>query len=266
MAGIRKKGVSIGFVPTMGALHEGHLNLVKSSAEENDFSIVSVFVNPKQFNNQLDFEKYPVNIQGDIDILEKSGCDAVFIPSFEEVYPLKTRLVKLDLGILDNVFEGPGRPGHFSGVIQVVYRLFDLVKPTTAYFGLKDYQQCLVIKALKNEHFPKIRLQLCPTTREASGLAMSSRNKRLSAEGRKNASRIYSTLNVVKNLHSHIEAADAIKYGKHLLKNSGIEVEYLSLANADTLVPAEKWQRTNKNVLLVAAMIDGVRLIDNISF
>ncbi len=266
LAGIRKKGGDIGFVPTMGALHEGHLQLVKQSIEENQYTVVSVFVNPKQFNNQQDFEKYPVNAKNDISMLEGSACDAVFMPSYDEVYPEKLKTVKLDLGVIDKVFEGIARPGHFVGVVQVVYRFFDLVKPDNAYFGLKDFQQCMVIKALKNAFFPKIRLHFCNTIREESGLAMSSRNARLSADGKKQAAHIYEILNIVKNLCKHIEAPDAINYGKYLMKKAGIEVEYLSLANADTLNVAEKWQRTGKNALLLAAHVEGVRLIDNIIF
>ncbi len=263
---IREKGVSVGFIPTMGALHQGHVDLVNKSTEENDYTIVSIFVNPKQFNNKQDFEKYPVNIGTDIDVLEKALCDAVFVPDYNEVYPEKSKFVKLELGILNKVFEGPGRPGHFEGVIQVVYRFFNLIQPTVAYFGLKDFQQCMVIKMLKNEYFPKIKLQFCPTTRNKIGLAMSSRNARLSTAGEQNASRIYQVLNVVKSLHQHIEPTDALNYGKILLKNAQIEVEYFSLANADTLAPVNAWQKTNKNVLLIAAYIEGVRLIDNIVF
>jgi len=263
---IRQKGVSLGFIPTMGALHQGHLSLVKQSTDENDYTIVSVFVNPKQFNNTQDFEKYPVSTQKDIDLLEKSLCDAVFMPGYKEVYPEKTKQIKLDLGNLNGVFEGPERPGHFDGVVQVVYRLFDLIQPSIAYFGLKDFQQCMVIKLLKNAYFPKIKLQFCPTAREESGLAMSSRNARLSDEDKKKAARIYQVLNIVKGLFHHIEAFDAINYGKHLLKNAQIEVEYFSLANIDTFTPMVKWQKNNKNVLLIAAYVEGVRLIDNIVF
>ena len=263
---IKSKNASIGFVPTMGALHKGHLSLVKKSSEDNDYTIASVFVNPKQFNNRQDFEKYPVTVDEDIRVLESVMCDAVFVPDYNEVYPEKMKQVSLDLGHLNKVFEGPGRPGHFEGVIQAVHRFFDLVKPTTAYFGLKDFQQCMVIKALRNEYFPKIKLQFCPTEREKNGLAMSSRNTRLSEQGRKTAGKIYEVLTVIKNLHEHIDAPDAINYGLQLLRNAQVEVEYLSMANADTFTPAIKWQRTNKNVLLVAAHVEGVRLIDNITF
>lgn len=263
---VRQKGVSIGFVPTMGALHEGHLSLVRESTEENDYTLVSIFVNPKQFNNSSDFETYPVNHPSDVSLLESTLCDAVFIPSYDEIYPQKRKAVKLDMGSLNNVLEGPVRPGHFDGVIQVVYRLFDLIKPNVAYFGLKDFQQCMVIKMLRNEYFPKLRLKFCPTQREGNGLAMSSRNTRLNEAGRKKASKIFEVLNTVRKLHEHIEAPDAIKYGKHLLQEAGIKVEYLALANADTLNLVNKWQKTNKNILLAAVFVDDVRLIDNLIF
>jgi pantoate--beta-alanine ligase len=266
LAEIRRGRVEIGFVPTMGALHKGHIELVKTSIQENDYTIVSIFINPKQFNSHEDFEKYPVTIDKDLEELEKEQCDAVFIPGYKEVYPDGLKPVKLDMGHLETVFEGPVRPGHFNGVVQVVKRFFELVEPTTAYFGLKDFQQCMVVKKLRNEYFPKVKLQFCPTMREESGLAMSSRNERLSAEGKLLASRIFEVLSIIKKLSLHIEAPDAIKYGKGLLHKARIEVEYLELANVDSFVAVNKWQKTKKNVLLIAAYIEGVRLIDNVVF
>lgn len=250
----------------MGALHQGHLDLVKTSMAENDYTIVSIFVNPRQFNNQEDFEKYPVNEKGDINLLVDIGCDALFMPSYAEVYPPKIKTLKMNLGNLDKVLEGAERPGHFEGVVQVVCRFFELIKPDVAYFGMKDFQQCMVISAMKKAYFPKIKLRFCPITRENSGLAMSSRNVRLSKEGRENAANIYKILNTVKSLSQHIEAQDAIKYGKYLLKNKGIDVQYLSLANADSLTLSNKWLKGGKNALLVAAFVEGVRLIDNTVF
>jgi len=250
----------------MGALHQGHLDLVKTSMAENDYTIVSIFVNPRQFNNKEDFEKYPVDEKGDIHLLADIGCDALFIPSYTEVYPENSKPFKMDLGNLDKVLEGAERPGHFEGVVQVVYRFFELINPDIAYFGMKDFQQCMVINVMRKAYFPKIKLKFCPITRETSGLAMSSRNVRLSKEGRENAANIFKALNTVKNLSQHIEAQDAIKYGKYLLKNKGIDVQYLSLANADSLVLSGKWQKSGKNALLVAASVEGVRLIDNVVF
>lgn len=263
---IRGKGIKLGFVPTMGALHEGHIELVKRSVEENDFTIVSIFVNELQFNNPNDFKNYPITKDRDIEMLKSVSCDAVFMPNNEVMYPKEYKKIVLDLGILDNLFEGPLRPGHFDGVIQVVYRLFHYIKPNTAYFGLKDYQQCLVIKALKSAYFNSINLVFCPTVRMESGLAMSSRNQRLSSTGIVEASFLYKVLTTIKDLSVHIVAVDALKYGKHLLKQKNIEIEYLEFANADTLMPGKNWFRKNKNIVLIAVYIEGVRLIDNIIF
>jgi pantoate--beta-alanine ligase len=263
---IRKKGIKLGFVPTMGALHAGHIELVKRSGEENDFTIVSIFVNELQFNNPSDFKNYPISKERDIEMLEIVSCDALFIPTKEVMYPHDYKKITLDLGILDNVFEGPLRPGHFDGVLQVVYRLFDYVKPNTAYFGLKDYQQCLVIKALKNAYFSSIHLVFCPTVRLESGLAMSSRNERLSMTGKIEAAFLYKVLTTIRDLSVHIEAHDALKYGKHLMQQKNIEVEYLEFANADTLMPGKTWFKKSKNIVLIAVYIEGVRLIDNIVF
>lgn len=250
----------------MGALHQGHLDLVSKSVEENDYTIVSIFVNKLQFNNLNDFDNYPISHENDIKLLDIAGCDLAFIPTQEEMYPTGYEKIHLDLGQLNNVLESPLRPGHFDGVVQVVYRLFDYVKPDIAYFGLKDYQQCLVIKTLKNAYFHDIALEFCTTRRMENGLAMSSRNKRLTDEGIKKASYIFKALETVKSLSKHIEASDAIEYGKHVLKQAGIEIEYFELANADTLLPSKKWFRKDKNVLLIAVYIEGVRLIDNIIF
>jgi pantoate--beta-alanine ligase len=263
---IRSEKHQLGFVPTMGALHEGHINLVARSIEENDITVVSVFVNPKQFNNVEDFEKYPNTVQSDITLLEKAGCDYLFLPDFSEVYTSNYQPISINLGELNDVFEGPLRPGHFDGVVQVVNILFGLVHPDIAYFGLKDYQQCMVIKALRDQLYPKINLSLCPTVRAESGLALSSRNKRLSEKGLQTAAYIYKALKTVNELKKHIEADDAVKYGRHILQTHHIEVEYFALANADTLQPCRKWLRSGKNVVLAAVWIEGVRLIDNIVF
>lgn len=264
MAIARKDKLKIGFVPTMGALHEGHASLVKQSVNENDVTVVSIFVNPKQFNSKDDFEKYPITISGDTLILEKAGCDFLYLPGYDEVYPKDFQPVNIELGSLNLVFEGPLRPGHFDGVVQVVNRLFAIVQPNVAYFGLKDYQQCMVIKALRDQLFPKIQLVLCQTTRAQNGLALSSRNKRLSDKGLITAAYIYKSLKTVEELKKHIEPGDALKYAVHILTSHNIEVEYFSLANAETLMECKKWLRNGKNVILVAAWIEGIRLIDNI--
>jgi pantoate--beta-alanine ligase len=263
---VRSVKNKLGFVPTMGALHEGHIDLVKKSIEENDFTIVSVFVNPKQFNNTEDFEKYPNTVQNDILLLEKAGCDYLFLPAFDAIYPSSYKAISIDLGTIDSVFEGPLRPGHFDGVVQVVNILFGLIQPDIAYFGLKDYQQCMVIKALRDQRFLNIQLSLCKTVRAGNGLALSSRNKRLSVAGLEKAAFIFKALKTVNELKKHIEPEDAIKYGIHILSSHQLEVEYFALANADTLQPSRKWLRSGKNVVLAAVWVEGVRLIDNLVF
>lgn len=263
---LSKGNARVGFVPTMGALHEGHIQLVKQCHEENDVTVVSIFVNPKQFNNKEDFDKYPITVEQDKHMLESAFCDVLFLPTVDVVYPDKYKTVKVNLGILDKVFEGPLRPGHFDGVIQVVKRLFEMVQPHVAYFGFKDFQQCMVVKVLRNTFFPKLELRFSETIRQKDGLAMSSRNMRLSAVGLEKATHIYKALKMVRELKKHIEPFDALKYARHILTQNGIEVEYLALANADTLIESKKWLRKDKNVVLVAAWVEGVRLIDNIIF
>ncbi|HEY1048012.1 MAG TPA: pantoate--beta-alanine ligase [Bacteroidia bacterium] len=257
---------TVGFVPTMGALHMGHIQLVEKSCNENDFTIVSIFVNPKQFNNKEDFNHYPRTVESDSELLKKHGCDLLFLPLQSEIYPEGNQKIELDLGVLNEVFEGPNRPGHFDGVVQVVHRFFDLVKPDKAYFGLKDYQQCMVVKQLRDHYFKEIDLIFCPTSRTESGLAMSSRNARLSKKGIETAAIIYKALNAVKSLYQQVEPKDALFYGSYILKRAGMEIEYFDLANSDSLISNKKWMKKGKNVILVAVWLEGVRLIDNMVF
>lgn len=262
----RKEKAEIGFVPTMGALHEGHLDLVKKSNHDNDYTVVSIFVNPKQFNNQQDFILYPNPIDNDKQLLKNEDCDLLYLPDYDDVYPKNLEDVVLDLGNIDKVLEGPKRPGHFNGVVQVVHRFFDLIQPDRAYFGLKDFQQCMVIKLLRNQYFKSIELVFCPTVREKSGLAMSSRNARLSEKGLVSAVNVYKSLHAVMKLFDQVVPEDALKYGKYLLENQGFQVEYFELANSENLNISRKWLKKGKNVVLVAAWIEGVRLIDNLVF
>src|ERR1051325_5265869 len=196
-----QNGKKIGFVPTMGALHQGHISLIESSKKENDLTVCSIFVNPTQFNDPKDYEKYPITIEKDIYQLETNGCDIIFIPSLKEIYPDDYKKVHYDLGYLETVLEGKFRPGHFQGVCMVVHRLLEIVTCNNLYLGQKDYQQCMVIKRLieligKKE---KITVVVCPTLREVDGLAMSSRNTRLNEEERKKATAIFQTLSFMKN-------------------------------------------------------------------
>ena len=262
----REMNQKIGFVPTMGALHHGHLKLIEKSKKESLFTVVSIFVNPKQFNNKEDFKKYPITINEDIKLLKSIDCDLLYMPTYEEIYPSVLENIDIPLHDLDKVFEGEKRPGHFKGVAAVVHRLFSLVEPHKAFFGLKDFQQCLVIKNLRDQYFKNIKLKFCPTIREKSGLAMSSRNKRLSKEGLIIASNIYKAMKEVKSKYNHLDVNTALKEGLKILKNHPIEIDYFSVANKNTLKPNKQWMPVRNNVLLVAVIVEEVRLIDNIVF
>lgn len=260
------KNNTLGFVPTMGALHQGHISLVEKSLSENHYTIVSIYVNPKQFNDVNDLNKYPKTIEEDIAKLKKIGCQALYIPDNESIYPKDFKTISLNLGGLKTILEGPNRPGHFEGVVQVVYQLFKLVIPNKVYLGLKDYQQCKVIELMRDTYFKSIELDFCPTYREDSGLAMSSRNMRLSEQGKMKAASIYKTLKALSALRDNIAVNNALDYGKHLLKSKGIEAEYVALVNAKTFKLSNKWLSKNNNVILIACYVENIRLIDNIQF
>lgn len=257
-----RSGGTIGFVPTMGALHEGHASLVRRAKLENEQVIVSIFVNPTQFNNSQDFEKYPIRTQDDIALLESLDCDYLFLPSVEEIYPSNLSLPNVDLGDLDQVMEGKYRPGHFKGVVQVVYRLFDLVKPTRAYFGLKDFQQVSVIKKMVDELHLGVQIVPCETLREADGLAMSSRNLRLSEEQRLQALFIYKSLNFCKENSHRFSPNEMKEQVEQMYRNSDLELEYIEFIKPDKLTSlSETW--VSKAVACVVAYVGEVRLIDN---
>ena len=261
----RRKSHSIGFVPTMGALHDGHLSLIKDAKSQNDICIASIFVNPLQFNNIEDFNKYPIQNEKDIDLLEKAGCDILFMPTVTEFYPSQPKL-KVDIGLLDRILEGEHRPGHFSGVAIVVSKLFNVVMPDKAYFGQKDIQQVAVIKQLVAElNFP-IEIIACPIIREANGLAMSSRNMRLSAAGNELASNLYKCLRLVETeLKTNVEIEKAKNNALNFLNQfEGIQVEYLEIVQADTLEAIVDLKPKSKIAVCIAAYVEGVRLIDNL--
>jgi pantoate--beta-alanine ligase len=254
---------SLGFVPTMGALHAGHISLLEQSEKENEQSVCSIFVNPLQFNNANDLEKYPRDLEADIKMLEPAGCDILFAPSPKEIYrDEKDKTLDFDPGFLDTLFEGALRPGHFKGVAVVVNRLFGIIKPTNAYFGLKDYQQCMLIKKLVHDLAIPVNLHFCPTLREKDGLAMSSRNVRLSAEARKVATKIYE---VLQYAHEHYRTQNITMiedWCKSQLSATPLyRVEYFNIVNAETLLPLNT--KNEPAVALCAAFVDGVRLIDN---
>lgn len=257
----------IGFVPTMGALHEGHLSLLLAAKKENDVVVASIFVNPTQFNDPEDFKKYPITLDKDIAMLERSGCDVLFIPTANDMYPKGTNdLHHYDLGFLETVLEGKYRPGHFQGVCQVVHRLLEIVSPHTLYLGQKDYQQCLVIKKLIaiTGLDKEIKIDICPTLREPDGLAMSSRNARLMPADRARATTISAGLRYIRE---NIKPGETKNYtGKMkemLLQNCFQRIDYVEIADADTLHLVQHWDGKQKIVVLAAAFLNDVRLIDN---
>ena len=254
---------SIGFVPTMGALHAGHLSLIEAAKRESDLVVVSVFVNPTQFNNASDLDKYPRTFDSDRSLLEDSGVDVMFFPSVEEIYPAGTEdQRKFELDGLDELMEGPNRPGHFNGVVQVVTRLFDLVEPSKAFFGEKDFQQLAIIKHMSSKLGYRIDIVGCDTVRESDGLAMSSRNVRLTSSGRTIAPEIHRTLDALRNeLRTNSVEEGLARAKAELLASQEIELEYLELVDPITLKRA-----TDDSISIqgcIAAWIDDVRLIDN---
>lgn len=262
----KKEGLQIGFVPTMGALHEGHLSLIKKSIEDNDFTVVSIFVNPTQFNDKNDFDKYPRNVEQDAKLLERTGVDIVFAPTEREIYP-EPDTRQFDFGKLDKVMEGKFRPGHFNGVAQVVSRLFGIVEPDKAYFGEKDFQQLAIIRNMTKQLNLPVQIIGMPILREASGLAMSSRNERLTAEQRNIASKIYESLKesaVSFQKRTVQETADQIV--ANINKERYLKVEYMEIVDGNTLQPINDWKETDYAVGCIAVFCGDVRLIDNITY
>ncbi len=261
-----KSHSGVNFVPTMGALHQGHLSLIQLAKQHSGITVCSVFVNPTQFNNAIDFEKYPITIAEDIALLTDAGCDVLFLPSQQEIYPDGTdKAPSFDFGYLETILEGVHRPGHFKGVGQVVARLLDIVKPECLFLGQKDYQQCMVIKMLleKLKLDSKIQLITAPTIREDDGLAMSSRNRRLTPSQRTIASTIYQCLVSIQAKLQTEKFEVVQKECIDLLKDKGFAPEYVSLANATTLSLMDDYNIDVPMVALIAAEIGGVRLIDN---
>lgn len=261
----KRKGLTIGFVPTMGALHPGHLSLIEASKKQNQLTVACIFVNPVQFNNSKDFEKYPVTLEKDIELLAKAGCDIVFHPNVEEIYPGGFPVSEhFDIGYLESILEGKYRPGHFQGVCKVMFRLLTIVKPQQLFMGQKDYQQCLVVKKLIQIMRSDIQLIECPTLREPDGLAMSSRNLRLSEEERQHANGIWQTLQYLKE-HIHTgETSSVINHSKSILGEKKFNIDYIEIADAITLQLLTHWDGRQKIVALIAAFQNEVRLIDNL--
>ncbi|OIP01648.1 MAG: pantoate--beta-alanine ligase [Flavobacteriales bacterium CG_4_10_14_0_2_um_filter_32_8] len=262
---INSKPKSIGFVPTMGALHVGHISLINVSKKQNNITVCSIFVNPKQFNNPEDLIKYPRNIDADLEKLANANCDVVFVPSVEEMYPNKIEK-EYNFGILSTVMEGEHRPGHFNGVAIVIERLFDIIKPNKAYFGEKDFQQLSVIKELVKQLKLPIKIIGCPIIREDNGLAMSSRNERLTKIEHNAASEINKALKYVSQNKNNYSVLELKKYfNNYLSKNKLLTTEYFEIADGNSLTPINHWNETEYLIAFTAVMVGGVRLIDNMT-
>lgn len=261
----KKEGKTVGLVPTMGALHEGHLSLIKQSIQENDITVVSIFVNPIQFNNEEDFKKYPVTIALDLEELKRIGCDLVFMPKKEEMYPAEPS-IKIQFGQLENIMEGAHRPGHFSGVAMVVLKLFHILTPSRAYFGQKDLQQYKIIEQVVRETSLVLELKMMPIIRNEGGLALSSRNQRLSEKGLMLATEINRALTIGRdNIEVNRPVNDIMfKAESHLALFPQIKIEYLELVRLKDLSPVDIITEPNQLVLCFAGYIEGVRLIDNL--
>lgn len=260
----KKTSGKIGFIPTMGALHKGHISLIEASKKTDTLTICSIFVNPTQFNNTADFETYPITIEKDIDLLEKTGCNVLFLPSVDEVYPAdSSTTLPYELGFIETVLDGKYRPGHFQGVCNVVQRLLDIVQPNMIYLGQKDYQQCMVIKKLIELIQSPTQIIVCPTLRESDGLAMSSRNMRLTPVERIKAVKISEVLLFIKQEIKPGNLQDLKQRCINYLTNEGYNVDYVEIADATNLTLLQNWDGKTKLVALVAAFLNEVRLIDN---
>lgn len=261
----KKRGSIIGFVPTMGALHRGHISLIENSRKNCDFTVCSIFVNPTQFNDKADLDRYPRMPEKDAEMLRNAGCDLLFLPEVIEIYPKPdTRL--FDFGLLDKVLEGAHRPGHFNGVAQVVSRLFEIVKPDKAFFGLKDYQQLLIIKELCKQLNIPTQIIACSIVREPDNLAMSSRNMLLNAAERNAASLIPSLIaEAAKELQAGHPFSTVKEQVINKLKSDKVyHLDYFELCNANTLEPIDSLNKSDSSIILIACYVGKIRLIDNL--
>lgn len=262
---INKEEKSIGFVPTMGALHQGHLSLVKRSKKKNEITVVSIFVNPTQFDNKEDLEKYPQTLDNDIKLLESVCCDVLFIPSVKEIYAENVVAKVFDFDGLEHQMEGKFRDGHFDGVGTIVKTLFEIVKPTTAYFGKKDFQQLQIIKKLVEKYNIPVKIKGRPIYREEDGLAMSSRNVRLTKEHRKAAPFIYKTLKKAKKKFGTKNVIEVVQWvEKQFKKHPLLELEYFTIADEKTLETPKIIEKNKKYRGFIAVFAGDIRLIDNI--
>lgn len=264
---VAKENTTIGFVPTMGALHQGHLSLIEKSLGENQVTVVSIFVNPTQFNNAEDLEKYPRTLEKDTQKIENVSKEVlVFAPSVEDIYNGNTVSASFNFDGLENQMEGEHRPGHFDGVGTIVKRLFEIVHPTNAYFGEKDFQQLQIVKKMVEKHQMPVNVIGCPIFREQNGLAMSSRNERLSAQKREDASLIYKTLKTAKEKFGTESAKEVTSWVESVFKkNPEFKLEYFQIADEDQLLPIQEKDNSKKYRAFIAVFINSIRLIDNIS-
>lgn len=252
----------IALVPTMGALHKGHVSLIKIAQQHADIVVCSIFVNPTQFTDPKDLEKYPRPLEHDMAMLEASGCNVVFMPSVKEMYP-KPETWHIDLGPAEFLLEGEFRKGHYQGVTQIVKKLFDAVSPDIAFFGQKDFQQVLMIRNMVSYFKLPVQIISCPIIRENDGLAMSSRNIHLNAEDRQNALVLSRALNYVKDNFDQKNISELLEKAKQLIEQTwGVELDYFTIANGETLLPASDKNQPNI-IALVAAKVGKTRLIDN---
>jgi len=261
-----EEGLSIGFVPTMGALHHGHLSLVEQAGQQTGFVVVSIFVNPNQFNDKGDLERYPRDLQKDVDLLSLTSCDLVFAPNADEIYP-EPDTRQFNFGALEQVMEGKFRPGHFNGVAQVVSRLFEIVQPHKAFFGQKDFQQLAIINEMVRKLKLGVEIIACPIIREKDGLAMSSRNMLLSSEQRQNAVVISATLFEAVNKTSEFTVNELCKWViSRINENDYLNTEYFEIVDSVTLQPVKNWEDPCSKVGCIAVHCGKIRLIDNIEF
>ena len=264
---LKNQNKTIGFIPTMGALHEGHMSLVKASKAQNDYTIVSIFVNPTQFNNPEDLEKYPRTEEKDIELLTKNGCDFVYLPTVNDLYATNEVAKKYDFGTIDKVMEGASRPGHFDGVATIVSKLFRAVKPTRAYFGEKDFQQIRIIQEMVKQEGLDVLIMPMPIYRAETGLAFSSRNARLSTQQTDDAPQIYSILSKAVALKNNgKDVAEITKFVENEFANSSFKLEYFEITDENSLETIQHFSDAKNIRGFVVAYAGEVRLIDNIKF
>ena len=258
-------GEDLAFVPTMGALHQGHGSLLASAMEHNPVTMCSIFVNPLQFGNSNDLATYPKTLEADIDLITKNGVRFLFLPNYDDLYSVNHEYPEFDISPLEDVYEGKMRPGHFDGVLKVLYTFFHLIQPNHVFFGQKDLQQCMVVEKLIAQCFPMIEMHICKTVREESGLAMSSRNTRLSEKGRKDAAHIFKNINeVIQNLDLGQDFETAFGNTKQNLADVDIDIEYLDLINLPDMDAAKERNKETRQAIVFAGYLEGVRLIDNV--